>query len=407
MNATAADVGDIATVEVGKVAHGGHCVARLDGQVVFVRHALPGERVRIKITERTKRFLRADAVEVLAASEDRVEPPCRFAGVCGGCDFQHVSVAAQRRLLTSVVREQLQRLADVEWTGEVEAVHPDDLGWRTRVTYAVTERGKAGLRRHRSHDVVEIDHCLIAHPSLAPVSDHRWSRSPVEVIWSSSGQRLLVTDSEVASSLETQLDGIVSRAGHVRSGSSVLQEKVHQRLFQVTGSGFWQVHPRAAITLVDAVLAGAGVRPGDRVLDLYAGVGLFSAFLADEATETGRVLSVEGDRQGSADARVNLAPMPQCDVIRAPVERALARGSLGDHADVVVLDPPRTGAKNAVGAIAELGPRRIVYVACDPSALGRDLGKLAEHGYALVGLRAFALFPMTHHVECVAVLAPA
>lgn len=397
---------ELPVVEVGPVAHGGHCVARLEGQVVFVRHALPGERVRIAVTERSKRFLRADAVEVLEPSPDRVTPPCPFAGTCGGCDFQHVSPEGQRRLLGQVVREQLQRLAGLEWDGEVEAVQPESLGWRTRVTYAVDESGRAGLRRHRDHAVVPIDRCRIAHPDAPSVPAVAWEGGPVEAVVSSTGERIVVTDADVPESIGP-VDGVVGRDGAVRTGSGTLHETVHGRTFQVSGSGFWQVHPRAAETLVDAVLAGAQVRSGDRVLDLYAGAGLFSAFLAEAAGPRGEVVSVEGARSGHEDARANLAEFPQVTVQRAPVEKALARGWLGNAADVVVLDPPRAGAKNAVAPIATLGARAVVYVACDPAALARDLKTFAEHGYDVRSVRAFALFPMTHHVECVAVLAPA
>jgi tRNA/tmRNA/rRNA uracil-C5-methylase (TrmA/RlmC/RlmD family) len=399
------EVEELAVVDVGPVAHGGHCVARLDGQVVFVRHTLPGERVRIRITERSKKFLRADAVEVLDAAPDRVEAPCRYAGDCGGCDFQHVSPAGQRRLLTAVVREQLERLAGLTWEGEVEAIEPDDLGWRTRVAFAVDDEGHAGLRRHRSHDVVPIDECLIAHPGLPEVLDRTWDAESVEAIVSSSGERLLVTDATIPDEVERAVDGVVAVDGTVRGGRGALTELVRDRSMRVTGSGFWQVHPAAAATLVDAVLEAAEVQDGDTVVDLYAGVGLFTSFLADAVGEQGTVVSVESDRSAGRDARRNLHDRPQVKLVGAKVEHALRSGQV-PSADVVVLDPPRTGAKRAVADIAALAPRRIVYVACDPAALARDLATCADLGYRLDRLRAFALFPMTHHVECVATLVP-
>lgn len=396
---------ELPAVDVGPVAHGGHCVARLDGQVVFVRHTLPGERVRIRITERSKRFLRADAVEVLDPAPDRVPAPCPYAGDCGGCDFQHVSPAGQRRLLTSVVREQLDRLAGLTWDGEVEAVAPDDLGWRTRVAFAVDESGRAGLRRHRSHDVVPIEECLIAHPGLPSVLDRTWDSESVEAIVSSTGERLLVTDATIPDEVERAVDGVVAVDGTVRGGRGALTEQVHDTTMRVSGSGFWQVHPAAATTLVDAVLEAAQVQPGETVVDLYAGVGLFTVFLADAAGEQGTVVSVESDRSAARDARRNLHDRPQVQLVAATAERALRAGQI-ETADVVVLDPPRTGAKRAVAGIAALAPRRVVYVACDPAALARDLATFADLGYGLDGLRAFALFPMTHHVECVATLVP-
>ncbi len=389
-------------VEVGPVAHGGSCVARLDGQVVFVRHSLPGGRVRIRVTDTTKRFLRADAVEVLEASPDRVEPPCALAGTCGGCDFQHVEPAAQRRLLADVVAEQLRRLAGIERDVVVEEVRPT-LGWRTRVTWSTTPDGRPGLRKHRSHEVVPVDHCPIAHPDLPDVTAHRWDSGPVEAIVSSTGQRLVVTDATVPSDLD--VDGVAGTDGHRRAGGTRLTEHVAPHDFTVTGSGFWQVHPEAARTLVDAVLDAVEARPGDRVADLYAGVGLFTAFLADAVGPDGLVVSVEADRQGARDARRSLHGRSQVRLVADSTEGALRRDpALADGVDVVVLDPPRTGARKAVPAVAALGARRVVYVACDPAALARDVATFAEHGYRLGPLRAFALFPMTHHVECVAVL---
>lgn len=393
-------------VDVGPVAHGGHCVARLDGQVVFVRHTLPGERVRIHITERSKTFLRADAVEVVEPAPGRVEPPCPYAGPgrCGGCDFQHVEPVTQRSLLGEVVREQLRRLAGVTWDGEVEAVEPDALDWRTRMQYAVDAEGVPGLRKHRSHEIVPVDRCLIAHPGLPDVLGRRWDAESVEAIVSSTGDTLLVTDASIPDEVEAAVGGVVAVDGTVRGGRGSVVEGVLAADFRVSGSGFWQVHPDAAATLVEAVVEGAQVQPGDTVLDLYAGVGLFTTFLADETGEDGTVLSVESDRGASKDARRNLHDFPQVRLVGEPVERALLNGSLGESADVIVLDPPRTGAKKAVAGIAGLSPRRIVYVACDPAALARDLASFASRGYVLDSLRAFALFPMTHHVECVAVL---
>lgn len=393
-------------VDVGPIAHGGHCVARLDGQVVFVRHTLPGERVRIHITDRSKSFLRADAVEVIEAAPGRVEAPCPYAGpgLCGGCDFQHVEPATQRELLGDVVREQLRRLAGITWDGEVEAVEPEALDWRTRMQFAVDDQGRPGLRRHRSHEIIPVDRCLIAHPDLPEVLGRTWDAESVEAIVSSTGDKLLVTDATIPDDVEAAVDGVVAVDGTTRGGRGAVVERVLAADFRVSGSGFWQVHPDAAATLVEAVVEAAEVAPGDTVLDLYAGVGLFTTFLADEAGEEGVVLSVESDRGASRDARRNLHDFPQVRLVGEPVERALRDGSLGESADVVVLDPPRTGAKKAVAGIVGLAPRRIVYVACDPAALARDLASFAARGYVLEGLRAFALFPMTHHVECVAVL---
>ncbi len=390
-----AALGHEVELSVGPVAHGGHCVARHDGRVVFVRHALPGERVRAVVTEGHygSKFWRADAVEVLEASPDRVAPPCPFAGPgrCGGCDFQHVRVSAQRDLKAAVVREQLSRLAGLDLDVEVEAIPGDDdgLGWRTRVQWAVDDDGRAGLRRHRSHSVVPIDHCRIAHPlvAAADVTGRTWPGiDSVEVaVAPDSGQTLVLPGGR---------------------GTGALTEHVGDRTFRVTGGGFWQVHPGAARALVAAVLEGLDPRPGETALDLYGGVGLFAASLAARIGPHGRVTCVESDRTAVGDARHNLADLTTVRVERGRVDHVLRRTHLG-RADLVVLDPPRSGAgKAVVDLLSRVRARRIAYVACDPAALARDLRWFDERGYRLSTIRAFDLFPMTHHVECVALLAP-
>ncbi len=441
-------------LEIGPVAHGGHCVARYEGRVVFVRHALPGETVLARLTdggERSK-FWRADAVEVLVASPDRVEAPCPLAGPgrCGGCDWQHASLPAQRALKAAVITEQLQRLAKLESGVDgvpevvVEAVpvpgrRPaadgaaapvDGLGWRTRVRFAVDRHGRAGLRRHRSHDVIQVEECLIAEPQVTglQIGEQRWPAvGAVEVITPADGDPLvLVEPLESASASRLRLPRLPAPAAvatrddgglHQVRGRTWVSEQVvidgAVRRFRITGAGFWQVHPGAAQALLDAVLAAADPAPGERAVDLYGGVGLFAAGLADRVGQTGNVVVVESDARATADARRSLHDLDWIRFENGSVEAVLPRlaaagGPLADGADVVVLDPPRAGAGKAViTRIAELRPRVIVYVACDPAALARDLATAASVGYRLTQLRAFDLFPMTHHVECVATLVPA
>jgi len=364
-------VGERYDVVAGPIAHGGHIVARVttgpdETRVVFVRHALPGERVTVEITEGSDgdRFWRGDAVAVLEASPDRVEAPCPFSGPdrCGGCDFQHVALPAQRELKAAVVREQLVRLARLDATDPivaglgVEAVPGDieGLRWRTRQRYVGPGKG---MRKYRSHDVIPVDDCLIARTD---------AREPAPGT---------VTET-------------VEAAGTTHA-------------FAVAGDGFWQVHPGAPATLVEAVLGALEPRPGESVLDLYAGVGLFAAFLADRVGENGRVVAIEGDPTASAYSTDNV---PGAEVTAGDVATVLG-SSYPEHFDLVVLDPPREGARRpVVEAVAAREPRAVAYVACDPAALARDIAIFAEHGYRLTALRAFDLFPMTHHVECVALL---
>ncbi|MDI2128729.1 class I SAM-dependent RNA methyltransferase [Yinghuangia seranimata] len=421
-------VGTRYEVEIGPVAHGGHCVARHEGRVLFVRHGLPGERAVVEVTDGTvtSRFLRADVVEVLDASADRVTPPCPYAGPgrCGGCDWQHAKPAAQRALKAAVVREQLARLAGLELPVEVEAVPgPDDvaegLGWRTRVQFTVDPAtGRAGLRRHRSHDVEVIESCAIASAGVEElgIEERDWRGvETVEAIASpgSSDRAVIVTTAEQDGRMPiVELDRPVAvfrtddkgraRRVHGRAG---VREVAAGRTWRVSGDGFWQIHPAAAETLVAAVLDGLAPRPGDVALDLYCGVGLFAGAIADRLADGDQVIGVETGRDAIEDAKHNLRDVPGLRLEAGRVERVLTRPGFLRRADIVVLDPPRAGAgKVVVERIARLTPRRIAYVACDPAALARDLKYFADNGYRLRGIRAFDLFPNTHHVECVAIL---
>ncbi|MFC7381324.1 class I SAM-dependent RNA methyltransferase [Sphaerisporangium rhizosphaerae] len=406
-------------LNVERVANGGWCVARHEGRVVFVRHALPGERVLAEVTEETTRFLRADAVEILQASPDRVTPPCPFAGPgrCGGCDWQHATLEAQRRLKGEVVAEQLQRLAGIDMKVDVEEVPGAvrGLGWRTRVQFAVTPDGVPGLRRHRSHEIEPVDACLIAHKEVERVGVERadWrGAAAVEAIATSTGERAVVVTPkthrtvavpELGADAYVLVDEGRGQARAVR-GRTALTERAGGRDFRVTGSGFWQVHPGVPGVLLEAVLEYAAVRPGDWALDLYCGVGLFAAALAEAAGPEGAVLGIESDARAVQDARHNLRDLPQARVERGRVEDTLDRLGV-ERADVVVVDPPRTGlGRDVVGRVAGLDAGRIVYVSCDPATLARDLSWFADHGYPAVDLRAFDAFPMTHHVETVVLL---
>jgi tRNA/tmRNA/rRNA uracil-C5-methylase (TrmA/RlmC/RlmD family) len=397
-------------VTVGPVAHGGHCVARHEGRVVFVRHSLPGERVVVQVTEdRHARFCRADAVEVLEAAPERVERPCPYSGPgkCGGCDWQHVSHAGQLALKADVVREQLSRLAGLDVPVTVEALPGGPLRWRSRARFAVDRSGAPGLRRHRSHDIVVVDDCPITvEPAAQAVLGQRWpGAGAVDVAIDSAG---VVTT--------TRLDrrGQATSTRVLRPGADVPEEPAGRasrsaggRDWEVAGTGFWQVHPAAADALVGAVARFAAVQPGETVLDLYAGAGLFGGALAPGVGVDGRVVCVEYDDAACAAADANLADLPQAEVWQGEVDAAGLTELLPDvgRPDVVVLDPPRAGAGPDVSrVIAAAAPRAVVYVACDPASLARDVAVFADAGYRLAQLRAFDCFPMTAHVECVALL---
>ncbi|GAA0326189.1 class I SAM-dependent RNA methyltransferase [Actinoallomurus spadix] len=410
---------ELIELQIGAVANGGWCVARHEGRVVFVRHTLPGERVRARVTQETKHFLRADAVEIIEASPDRVQAPCPFAGPgrCGGCDWQHASLPAQRRLKAEVVQEQLRRLAGVERDVVVEEVPgaPDGLGWRTRVQFAVRRDGVIGLRKHRSHQIEPIDECLIAHPQVEAlgIERKRWpGATGVEAIASAgTGDRLAVLSSRGRARVPRMDAPVRLVSGKREDKPPFVREEAAGRLWQVSGSGFWQVHPGAAETLAAAVLDTLQPRKGDIAVDLYCGAGLFAGVLGEAVGPDGLVVGIESEGQAVRDARFNLRDLPHVSVERGEVEKVLDEIQFGrgkstlNHADLVVLDPPRTGAgRDVVKRVAELAGRRIAYVSCDPATLARDLAFFSEYGWTLSALRAFDAFPMTQHVECVATL---
>jgi tRNA/tmRNA/rRNA uracil-C5-methylase (TrmA/RlmC/RlmD family) len=432
--------GDLVELTITDVAHGGWCVAHPDDEpVVFVRHALPGERILARVTDVTSRLARAEAVQILAASPDRVTPPCPHAGpgACGGCDWQHTALPAQRALKAEVVRQQLKRLAGIDRDVEVEALPGDEdpsaarpdgrragLGWRTRVEFAVGRDGAAGLRSHRSHEIVRIDECLIAHQGVTglALTAHRWpGATEVEgLVAPATGERAVIVSAgrdagttARSAELEQIAAETVLRASGPRHqrlspvrGRGYLTQQAAGRDWRVSAGSFWQVHPAAADVLTSAVLDALQPRPGDAALDLYCGVGLFAGALAPAVGPAGTVIGVEDGQSAVRDARHNLREWAWARVHRGDVAAVLRRGGL-PPARLAVADPPRSGlAREVIDYLssAASGTARFAYVSCDPATMARDIGLLAARDWALDGLRAFDAFPMTHHVECVAIL---
>ncbi|MFJ4028358.1 class I SAM-dependent RNA methyltransferase [Paenarthrobacter sp. NPDC089989] len=430
-------------VDVGPIAHGGHFVARHEGRVIFVRHGIPGEKVRIRLTDSgdSSRFWRADVVDVLEASPDRVQhfwKPADSPGSwrrggppVGGAELGHVSLGRQRALKAEVLAEQLKRLGGLDLTTEVEPVGDTGdagLGWRTRASFAVTSKGRLGMHAHRSDAVIPVHEMPLAHPGI---NDLRlWDLdltgiARVEVAVPANGSRPLVLLAPEEGTSPKRLHGILTQLpqdisvasfdptkGHVLQlrGRTWVQESAAGHEYRVTGEGFWQIHKDAPETLVNAVtgyLSGGGyLQPGAAVADLYAGAGLFTAPLADAVGVTGSVLSVEGAPGTSRDARKNLHGEPQVEIVQGRVERVLHQRARSF--DSLVLDPPRAGAgKAVVRQLMETGPRAIAYVSCDPASFARDLGYFHQGGWRLESLRAFDLYPHTHHLETVGLLVPA
>ena len=405
--------GDRIEVEIGPVAHGGHCVARYQGRVVFVRLGLPGEIALVQITEvRKGSFCRGEVVEVRQADPQRVEAPCSHfhPGGCGGCDFQHASGSLQRSLKASVVREQLSRLAGLDVPVTVEELPGGGFGWRTRVRWALDPEGRIGPRAVRSHRVEGVnpsEPCLIAAPGLNELAATADVPAGVRRPASAGSQHHRGRQIRGRAARPELPEVVLTAAGDGRRLAiwpdqpgahqiPTVTEHAAGRDFSVAADGFWQVHPAAGDTLSGAVAEALADLDliGSSSWDLYGGVGLFSEVLAEAVGESGSVVSVEGDRTASALAAENMAGRPQVSVVLGAVEKAI--DDLPETVDVVVLDPPRAGAGPALcEQIAARAPAVIVYVACDPAALGRDTAALMAAGYRLDTLRAFDCFPQT------------
>ena len=353
-------------VRVEKVAHGGHFIARNEGQVIFIRDTAPGELVDIEITSKAKGFLRGNVLNVIEPSPQRITPPCAYAGKCGGCDFQHLNVAYQRQLKADVIKEQFSRIAKMDIDVTVHEVAPTT-HYRTHIRGVANEAGQFGIYASRSHDIIPIKDCLIAGEELHVEKIAIEKYEPMEPI-------------------------------EVPQGDQIREVKGKKLL--VKAGAFWQRHRNAPETLTTQFLKLANLKAGDHLLDLYGGVGLFTSVALDVIGPGGRVDLIESSVPATESAKENFKKYENVKILRDDVVKGLKNIR---RADVVVLDPPREGAdKKVIAELIRLQPRCIVYVSCDPASLARDSRALHDAGYPLQDLRAFDLFPMTHHIECVA-----
>lgn len=397
------------TLRLDGLAYGGDAFGRdASGRMVFVALALPGEQVRVEVAEAHARWCRARLIEVIDPSPQRVAPRCRHFGTCGGCHYQHLQADAQPAAKQAIVRAQLERLGGFR-DPPVEQTVAGRSAWNTRnhIQFSLTPDSRLGFQAGGSNQVVAIHECHLPEPALNDL----WPALQLEA---GSGVRrvalrcagddtLLVFHADDEPEVELGLDLRTSavwlspRGMYVLAGGSTLVQRVHGRAFRVSPASFFQAHTQLTPALVDLVLRAAQARPGQTAFDLYAGVGLFSAFLAERAL---RLLAVEHSASACDDFAFNLEPFEDVALYQASVEQALA--GLEPRADVVIADPPRAGLGTQVVAwLSRHAPPRLVYVSCDPSTLARDGKQLAACGYQLESVTPIDLFPQTFHIETV------
>ncbi|CAH0208541.1 MULTISPECIES: TRAM domain-containing protein [unclassified Microbacterium] len=396
----ASSASDLIDLDITGIAHGGTFIARHEGRVVFVADAIPGERVRARVTDTTKSsFWRAETVEVLDASPHRRTHVWPEADVsrdpddrAGGADLGHIALDHQRVLKRRVLAEALDKFAGPGLEApEVSGVDDTDgTGWRTRLSLHVDADGVVGPYAARSHRVIGVSSHPLARPRIAAEALALRNLKPgrVDLVESADGAVHVLRRPERGK----------------RPAAPVIVERVGERPFRVDADGFWQVHPRAAATLDGAVrtMLSGRIDPEQVHFDLYGGVGLLASSLA--AVGATDIVTVESSRRATDHAQENLADV-DATAVTARVDRYLAGLPEGARAGTVVLDPPRAGAGRAVvEGVNALRPDAVAYVACDPVALARDLGTFRELGWEVASLDAFDLFPHSHHFETVALL---
>ncbi|MCV7193521.1 class I SAM-dependent RNA methyltransferase [Mycolicibacterium brumae] len=373
-------------------ANGGSCVARDDGRVVFVRYALPGETVRARVTSRRSGYWHAEAVEILEPSPDRIDPLCPIAGPHGAgcCDLSFAAPAAARRLKGAVVANQLSRLGGFD--GAELVAEPvgagGPTGWRTRVRLEVGADGHPGFHRFHSDELVTDLNCgqLPAGLLAELPADVLRAGDQVHVVLDDDGERHVVCAGK-------------GRRTRVAQGEYLATQRVAGRTWRLPVTAFWQAHRDAAATYSALVADWAQPPDGAPAWDLYGGAGLFAAALAEAGA---RVVSVDTSRAGARAGRDALADLPQVRFVTDSVRRAV--GAL-EPAAVAVLDPPRTGAgREVIEAVAAAGVPRLIHIGCEAASFARDIGGYRSAGYRVEQLRVFDAFPLTHHVECVALL---
>lgn len=384
--------------EITGMAHGGSAIGRHEGKAIFVPYAIVGETITARIIEDKGNFARGELIEVLSSSENRVEPPCPHFGTCGGCHWQHIRYEAQLEFKRQIVSDQLARIGGIK-----EAVvhptigSPSEWQYRSHVNFHRTRDGELGFVTTDDRTAMSINECHIIRPELVSLfeqfKDKRLNPEQKRL-------RLQVGSQSTETFAATNIgDETGSDETRTIMGTGKVHYTIKDHTFEVSAGSFFQVNLPQAETLVNLVLERLALQGSEHVLDLYSGVGLFSAFLAPEAR---KVTAIESYPPAVADARINLGKFSNIKIMQGTAEQLLTRFLQG-HFDAAVIDPPRAGMKPAaLDELIKCKPRKVVYVSCDPATLARDAKKLVGAGYRLVDVQPVDMFPQTYHIESVA-----
>ena len=399
-------------VEINTLVYGGDAMGRLpDGRAVFVPFALPGERVRLRLVKAKRSYAHAELVEILSTSDERIEPRCCHFSDCGGCHYQHLAYQRQVEIKTEILREQLVRIAGVD-DPPIQEMVPSLKAWnyRNAVQFHLTSDGKIGYKAVRSNHVVAISECHLPEKYLNEI----WPQMEIEPVpglervglrQGIEGNILLILESSTDKPIEFAVDIPVSAVHMSPMGAIVLAGddnviiKVLGRQFLVSAGSFFQVNTLQAEALVKYLLQVLPLSSETTVMDIYCGVGLFSAFLAPRVK---RCVSIEVSDSACEDFTVNLDEFDNVELYKGAAGNVLVKLDL--QPDVVVVDPPRSGLeRSTLDALVSMQPPFLAYVSCDPATLGRDTRRLIKKGYQLISVKPIDMFPQTYHIESVTI----
>jgi len=397
-------------IELTALAYGGDAVGRLpDGRAVFVPFALPGERVRLEVIEEKNRYARAVLQDVLVPSPERITPRCVHFGLCGGCHFQHIAYPAQLDAKTAILRDQLARIGGVKDPPLQPPVASQPWQYRNHVQFHLTPLGKLGYYTARPERVFPIQECHLPEAAI----DQVWRQLDFEGLpeLERVGLRLgagddlqLILESREIQPPDLQVEDLPLSAVHlspagslVLAGSPATFMEVSGRQFRVSAASFFQVNTAVAGEMVAHLLAHLPLGPHTVVLDVYCGVGLFSAFLAERV---GQLVGIEASPDACSDFAANLDEFDNVELYEAPAEDVLP--ALQVRPDLVIVDPPRAGLdRRTLDGLVRLSAPTLAYVSCDPATLARDAGRLSQSGYRLQRITPFDLFPHSYHLESI------
>jgi 23S rRNA (uracil1939-C5)-methyltransferase len=402
---------DALTLLLERFAYGGETLGRLpDGRIIFVPFALPGERVRVRPVAARRGPLRGELLEVLDPAPARRTPRCRHFGVCGGCHYQHLSYTAQTEAKTVILRDALTRLGRMENPPVQPMVAaPQEWNYRNHIQFHLNRDGKLGFMEARSTAVLPIAECHLPEAALnalwpALQFEAGLGLERVSLRLGAEGEAMLVLESPEPPALELEADLSVVhlRGGEalVLAGDEALTMAVRGRPFRVSAASFFQVNTAMAEKMVEHLLARLPLDSAATVLEVYCGVGLFSAFLAERA---GRLIGIEAAASACEDFAVNLDEFENVELYEGLAEDILpGLASRMETPACILVDPPRAGLEQrALQALLNLGAATLAYVSCDPSTLARDARRLLDGGYRLLEVTPFDLFPQTYHIESI------